>query len=382
VALILVGIALGALPLGLVAWLWRILRGAGNLSPRRTLLMLGGGAAAGGVSAYLEAVVFDLTGLALDASQAGVQGALLAMFLFAAPLGQALKVAVVWPLYRSRRITRPEVGMFYAAAVGGGYAASRVVSELVTAPLDALLLVRLLIGVPAHLFCAGVWGYALGSGRTRGRWFPASWVGATLLQGLYEHIVFGRGPGMLVATLPLLAVMGLVSWIALRDASAGPDSRVSSSHRTLVPTLPDPPSIGAVRRALSRSDRPLALRWIGIGTFVTIGVMMVVLALSVYVGHRVGVDFAMADEADVRSSGPLVLLGTAFLAAFPIAGYLVAKASGSGSVLEPALAAGLAIVTVVVVVSMASPQAVVFALAAAPVAFALACGGAWFGLAR
>ena len=381
-ALILVGIALAALPLGLVAWLWRLLRGPGALSAQRSLLMLAGGALGGGMSAYLEAVVFDLTGLGLDASQVGVQGAVLAMFLFVAPLGQALKVAVVWPLYRTRRITRPEAGMFYAAAVGGGYAAARVVLALAVAQLDGLLLVRLLVGLPVHVFCAGLWGYALGSGRARGRWFPASWVAATLLQGLYEHIVFGRGPGMLVATLPLLAAMGLVTWIALRDASARPNSRAPLSHGMLIPTLPDPPSLGAVRRALSRSDRPLALRWIGIGTFVTIGVMMVALGLSVYVGHRVGVDFAMADEADVRSSGPLVLLGAAFLSAFPIAGYLVAKASGSGSVLEPALAAGLAIVTVVVVISMASSQAVVFALAAAPVAFALACGGAWFGLAR
>jgi hypothetical protein len=232
------------------------------------------------------------------------------------------------------------------------------------------------------LFFAGVWGFALGSGRARGRWFPASWTLATLLHGLYEHIVFGRGPGMLIAIVPLLLAMALVSWVALRDVAPPPDSRAASSRGTIIPSLPDPPSIGAVRRALSRSDRALMVHWIAIGTFVTIGVMIVALTLAVFVGHRVGIDFAVADEGDVRSTGPLMLLGVAFLAAFPAAGYLVAKASAATSVLEPALGAGLAIAAVVFLISMASPVSVVFALAAAPVAFALACGGAWFGLAR
>jgi hypothetical protein len=110
--------------------------------------------------------------------------------------------------------------------------------------------------------------------------------------------------------------------------------------------------------------------------------MLVALATAVFVGHRVGIDFAMADEGDVRSTGPLLLLGVAFLSAFPIAGYLVARASSATSVLEPALGAALALVAVVAMVSMASPVSVVFALAVAPVAFGLACGGAWFGLVR
>jgi hypothetical protein len=124
------------------------------------------------------------------------------------------------------------------------------------------------------------------------------------------------------------------------------------------------------------------LHWIGLGALVTLGVMIVLLAVAVYVGHRVGIDFTAADEADMRSSGPLALLGVAVLSAFPLAGYLIARASSATSVLEPAMGAGLAIAAVVVMLSVAAPIAVVFALAVAPVAFALACRGAWFGLAR
>jgi hypothetical protein len=124
------------------------------------------------------------------------------------------------------------------------------------------------------------------------------------------------------------------------------------------------------------------LHWIAIGALVTLGVVIVALGGAVYAGHAIGVDFALADEADVRSSGPLVLLGSATLAGFPVAGYLVARASAAHSVLEPAMGAALAILAAVGLLSLAAPVAAVFALAAAPLAFALACGGAWFGLVR
>ena len=124
------------------------------------------------------------------------------------------------------------------------------------------------------------------------------------------------------------------------------------------------------------------LHWIAIGALVTLGVVLVALAGAVYVGHAIGVDFALADESDVRSSGPLVLLGAGVLAGFPVAGYLVARASSAHSVLEPAMGAGVAIVAAVLLASLAAPVTAVFGLAAAPLAFALACGGAWFGLVR
>lgn len=207
---------------------------------------------------------------------------------------------------------------------------------------------------------------------------PVAWLSAVVLHGLYDHIVFGRGPGLLVVALPMLIAMLLFSWLGLREVAPRSDSRSSM----LLSSLPEPPSLRAMRRALRRTDRPLMLHWIGIGALVTVGVMLVCVVAAVYVGHVVGVDFAVADESDVRSSGPLILVGTGLLAGFPIAGYLVARASSATSVLEPAMGATVAIVLTVALLSLAAPVAVIFALAVAPVAFALACGGAWFGLAR
>jgi hypothetical protein len=190
-----------------------------------------------------------------------------------------------------------------------------------------------------------------------------------LLHGLYDHILWGRGPGFLVALIPMLLFMGLGAFMALR-AEGGPESEL------------EPPSIEAVRARLVQRERPLMVRWIVIGAFVTMGLIVVLVAASVVAGNRLGVDFALADESDVRSSGPLVLLGMAVLAAFPISGYVVARASSGQGLLEPALAAMLTVGLLVFMLWLAAPIGVLFALAVAPIALGLACGGAWIGLER
>ena len=126
------------------------------------------------------------------------------------------------------------------------------------------------------------------------------------------------------------------------------------------------------------------LTWIAFGALVTTGVMTALLAGAVALGHRAGIDFAAVDRPDSGVAGiaPLVLLGGAALAAFPVAGYLVARASSTETVLEPAMSAALAIAVVLVLLGLAAPVAVVFAIAFAPIAFGLACAGAWVGLVR
>ena len=92
------------------------------------------------------------------------------------------------------------------------------------------------------------------------------------------------------------------------------------------------------------------------------------------------VDFTTVDEGEVTGIIPLAMLGLGVLLAFPASGYLVARASGADSVLEAALSTGLAIVGTLVMLGLAAPVAVVFALAFAPIAFGLACAGAWVGI--
>jgi RsiW-degrading membrane proteinase PrsW (M82 family) len=365
------------LPLGLAFLVWRRVSVLGRVSRRLTIVMAVGGALSALFAAYVERMLLSFTGLTFDVATSGASGALLATFLLAAPLEEALKVGVVWPLYRTRRIDTPRLGVCYASAAGAGFSAVKGLVAVIAGAGTGITVLRCVVSIPAQLFFAGLWGYALGTRRRSrgGHWFSVAWLIATLLHGLYDHIVWGRGPGLLVTVIPLFVFMGVGAWIALRDVA--PDS--FSQHSSLIP---DPPSLHSMREALSPVDHRLMVRWIAIGAFVTLGLIIALLGAAVVIGHRLGVDFSLADESDVRSSGPLILLGAAVLLAFPIAGYLVAKASAAHSVLEPALAAGLALAALVGMLFMTAPIGVLFALAVAPLAFGLACGGAWIGLER
>jgi hypothetical protein len=313
-------------------------------------------------------------GLVVNAEQ-NPSSALFAMFLLAAPLEEASKAAVVWPLYVRRKIADRYQGLLLGVLVGAGFAAGEGVFAAYQDQTQTLLPVRLLLAAVAHAFAGGLWGYVLG--RARGRWFVSAWLVATLVRALHDHIVLGRGPGMLVVALPITIAMLGLGWSAIRDMEKG-GSAVSRNSLLIT----QPPPLQAIRRALRRAEKPLMLRWVGVGAFVTAGAILVCLSAGVLLGHRLGIDFSLADEADARSNGPLMLLGAAVMAAFPLAGFLITRASGSTSVLEAALGASLTIGLAVVALTMAAPVAVLFALAIAPVAFLLVCGGAWLGISR
>lgn len=335
------------------------------------LVSAGLGAVAGAAAMAIEPMVLTWTDLSFETSRVGVGGALLAMFLLAAPLEEGLKTLVVFIAYR-RRVRTPRQGLAYAVVAAAGFAVVEIAWSGSRAG-GAVAPVRLLLSVPAHLFFAGVWGYALGAARGHDLWFRAAWLVAMLLHGLYDHIVFGRGPGLLVATIPMLLFMAVLSFMALR----GEAPRLPKPLKRIAP-----PSLSTVGQRLVQRERRLALRWVIVGAFVTQGLIVVTVAAAVIAGNRFGVDFALADEADVRAAGPLVVLGVAVLAAFPAAGYLVARASSAGGLLEPALAAALTVGLLVGVFWLAAPIGVLLALAVAPIALALACGGAWIGQER
>jgi hypothetical protein len=367
-----------ALPLLLAFGIFRRTSQITRLSRRLAIGAFVGGAVGGGIAVAVERAVLSSTGLSFKVAESGLAGALLATFLLAAPLEEALKLLPVWALYRGRRIANGQVGVAYAAACAAGFA---LVQSAALAWLDGTAsgnLVRLLLSVPAHLFFAGAWGYALGAGRiVRGRWFSLTWLAAMLLHGFFDHVLWGRGVGQSVALLPLLLFMALGTWLALRRGPvevAGDPSRESF--------FPEP-SIEGVRRALRRRrDQPLMVYWIVYGAFVTLGLMLVLVFASVVLGRKLGVDFALADQTDVRAAGPLILLGAAVLLAFPISGYLIARASAAQSLLEPMLAAALTVAVLIALLALAAPIGVLFAIAVAPIALGLACGGAWVGLER
>jgi RsiW-degrading membrane proteinase PrsW (M82 family)/multisubunit Na+/H+ antiporter MnhG subunit len=366
------------LALLLVAWAlavgWSAFRRLAKGHPhpvRRYVYAAGVGGLFALLTTFAERAVLAWTGLDFDVKTSGAGGALMATFLLAAPLEEAAKVLVVWPLYRARRLSGPRLGMLYAALIGAGFAAVESVLWLWTSEQPLLTAVRCALGVLPHVFCAGAWGYALGAGRRGSRWFSSVWGVAVLLHGLFDHILWGRGPGYLAALIPIVGFMALGTAAALREleqAAPVPSGR-----------LVETPSLRQVRDALRPAEQPVMLRWVFAGAFVTLGLVIVLAAVSVFVGRRMGIDFTLADEADVRSAGPLVLLGTGVLVAFPVAGYLIARASAAAGLLEPALSTLCALLALVVLLSLTAPVGVLFALALTPIAIGLSCGGAWLG---
>ncbi len=361
------------------------------------------GAFFGGSAFVVEGRAAAWTGLDIRASVSGEAGALLFLFAVVAPVREAAKVSAAWVAFRTRHFDEPYDGLVYASAAAVGFAAVENAIMLRAHPTGGIWLARTALSFPAHLFFACAWGYAMGraralhtGSRTTGTLFPVTWVGSVAAHGLYIHFVYGRGPGALVAAVPLLLAMAVVSWIAARDLrnrptedEAAPSSRLStapaSSDRNVhISFLPldaraHPPSLRAVREALRRSEQPIKLRWIVYGALVTMGAMLLGLLGSVGFGALAHVDFSGVDEHTVSTTAPVALLGAGLLAAFPVSGFLVARASHAPTLLEPALAAALALLVTLLMLGLAAPVALVFALAFSPVAWGLACAGAWVG---
>jgi hypothetical protein len=349
---------------------------------RWLLLQMSAGAIVAAFIIYARRVAVALFGWSHDVLGRGQRLEGLRGVLLGALVSQLLLLLVVLPLRRRHLFQRRPDGFLCATSAAAGLCAVQTVVFVRAGAVDALTVTRALLAVPASLFAAGLWGYFLGSQdpKTWRAVLPA-WFSGLVLQAVYDHLLFERGPGFAVALLPLLAVVVVGSREIIRELLHHTVSR-AVAHAHLLGVLPEPPSLSDLGEALRPSGHGVKIRWVLAGVFVLVGVTLTTLVLAVILGNRLGIDFARANEADLGANSPLLLLGTAGLLGFPIAGYLVTRASGSVTVVEAALSAGLYLLGTFILVSMAEPLAAVFVLAVSPVAFALACTGAWWAARR
>jgi RsiW-degrading membrane proteinase PrsW (M82 family) len=321
------------------------------------------------------------TGLDVRVSAAGETGALVFLFLVVAPIQEAAKVAAAWPAFLSKHLDEAYDGVVYSAASSLGFAAVENALVLRDHPAGAIWIARAVLALPAHVFFACLWGYALARAKQSKRRlpiFPAAFVATIGAHGLYAHFIYGRGPGALLAVSPLLAVMGFVAWMLARDLRARDrSSPPPSTSRGRLSRLPQAPSLSAVRSALRRADEPVKVRWIVLGALVTLGAMIVGLAGGVVAAHVLHIDLSAVNEHELSTAAPALLLGMGLLGSFPTSGWLVARAANVRTLLEPALASVLALVVTLVALGLTAPFAVVFGLALSPIAWVLSCAGAW-----
>jgi RsiW-degrading membrane proteinase PrsW (M82 family) len=345
------------------------------------------GAVFGAGALWLRAKASAFTHLDVDVRAAGQGMALLFTFAIAAPLGEAAKVAAVWPAFRSRHFDEPYDGIVYASAAALGFATVESAMLLQAhAESPALWMARVLFALPAHVFFASAWGWGLGRAkqlREPGAHFPMLFVFAVAGHGFYAHLVYGRGPAALVAAVPFLLAMGVVAFFFARDlrrrSIVSDRSRITALSIASLEALSRPPSLRAFREALKNRERPIGWRWVAFGVFVHLGGMVLGLAAAIAFGYFVHVDFSVVNERDASTVGPVALLVAGLLAGFPISGYLIARAGELTSLFEAAAGSTLALTATVILLGLVAPVALVFALALAPIALGLSCAGAWVG---
>ena len=331
----------------------------------------------------------------ISSAAGGQVSALLYGFLIAAPLEMgvvALSVAPYWRLRRVRmragvsRALETREGLAFSLSASLGFASVRNLVTLWLHGSGWLSLLQVSLWLCAFVMLSALWGFILGRYAARGmrsKRFSTAWVVATLFSAVCDQLVFRRGPAAMLAVLPLLLSMLLVAFVLWRDARSRGQVSTSGGRLSSLFSAAPAPSLNAIREAFRQQDRPITLRWISFGALVTTGMITTGVVVAVLTGHEIGLDFSAVDRvgAGAEAMAPVALLGVGVLAAFPVSGYLLARASGTRSVLEPAMASALAMVLVLVFMGMMAPVSVVFAVALAPIAFALSCVGAWVGLA-
>src|SRR5690606_6377823 len=120
------------------------------------------GGAAKAATAWAEGRAMAWTGLDLEAKVAGNAGALLLLFGFAAPVREASKLAAMWPAFRSKYFDETVDGLCCASASALGFAMIENAILLRGQPVGWIWLARTGVALPAHVFVACAWGYALG----------------------------------------------------------------------------------------------------------------------------------------------------------------------------------------------------------------------------
>ena len=345
-----------------------------------------------------EGALLDIFGWSTSASVAGTGKAMLAATVMSV-VEQTALVLIVWPIYRAHRLHMRRAALGAGLLVGLGFALADG-GWLIATSGSFGIVARVLVRSTHMIGGAMIWAAAASYDQNhRKHWFPLAWLVAVVVQGFGNHVALGMAPGFCIVAIPTLLVMVIAAVSELRDSKRDtsatlheevpnqPDEfhvHMPAGLRRLsrVSLLPERPTIHQIRVAWKHQHRPALLHWIAAGTVICLGSLLVSLVFAVAAAHGLGMDLSRVDDGDAAATGPMLLMGTFVVASYPVAGYLVALASAADSVFEPGMGALVSIVLVIALLSMTAPVGVVLALAIAPLAFGLACMGAWFGLEK
>jgi hypothetical protein len=364
-------------------WLfYRVLLGAQGVRGKTALGIVVASAVLAFPTRLLIAYVLDSFGWALriGPTVSAVKAWLSAVVVVAA-LEHLVLLVVVSPIYRSHRLERLGTALSAAGLAAAGYGMSNAAFSVVSTP-SAMMLFRGLGCFILSVFCAGIWASCLTTSHVRYRpWIPVAWLVAVLLDGSIRHLLIARTGGLLLVTLLMLVAMVVIGGFWARKLQ-GPRESIMFTQAHLLGLHVDGHKLDTVRAAFQHTHRPALLHWIVGGAFVSFGASLVGLAIGVFLARWLSIDLSHVDETNANALLPLLLLGGCVLMSFAVAGFCTAKASSADSLFEPGMAALISILALTVLLARSAPVTLVLGLAIAPVAFALACVGAWLGQER
>jgi RsiW-degrading membrane proteinase PrsW (M82 family) len=214
---------------------------------------------------------------------------------------EASKFAATWSLAGRRpEFDEPVDGIVYGCAAALGFAAVENVKFFVLGRMaGALIAVRSLVTVPAHMFFGAIWGFALGQTLVSRRVRVAPFVAvAALAHGTYDALLSIEAT-QLAATL-MLVPLGLSFFTFLRlSLRHGAVRRTLHAHAPLTERMP----ASELDRAYFRVGSPAAFVGCAAAMIAVAGALMTLGTAYEAMHDRIGVAFVTA------AAGALVLFG-------------------------------------------------------------------------
>lgn len=286
---------------------------------------------------------------------------------FLGPAIESLKFAILWWPSRSKIINGRRLGAFFGVWIAAAMTMSWLGVEIFYGFLVHPWTDPLVIGL-SQILGTFIWGYAIG-GRLRSFFFQ--WLLVTLANGYILLIAHGLDASRLALVIPVLAVQGaavVVLHYRARRVALSPSLKILESTELLI-RVPE----------LLRSRHRVSLKWLVFGTMAQLGIVLVFLVSSVLLSNRLQFSLASIDEQSAGATSALLFLGSSVIAAYPIAGFLNARAFASTDINDAVTVGLFCSVLVAIGVAAISPIGLVFVLPAIPFALGLSCIGAWFG---
>jgi hypothetical protein len=219
---------------------------------------------------------------------------------------EGAKLLGVWSLaWRRREFDEPVDGIVYACAAALGFAAAENVKYFAFGRMSgSVIAVRGFLTVPAHMFFAALWGYALGQSLVsrRGRVLAFAAL-AALAHGLFDALLSTDGLQLAATVLVLGLAIAFVVMLRRALSHGAVRRREPAAPDAPPPTEPAPASV--LGRESFRVGSPLAFYASAAGMVVSAFGLTVLGAAYEILHHRVGAVFVGV------ATGVLALFGFA-----------------------------------------------------------------------